>query len=107
MKANGNMIINPSRKQKYRREANVLRLKKATDSHMTGKYRNNIRAAIQVKQNGDKHTTSGKSKVRLQQKHKEDADWVGLDDVLDRLEQVITEARSDPTRSFHFLPGGT
>ena len=86
------IIVDPSRRQKYRREAKVLRLKKAVDSHMTKNYRDKIQTQIQAE---------------MPTQTPEGIDWAALSDLLDRLEQIIGEARSDPTRSIRFLPGGT
>lgn len=93
LKDDGTIIINPNRKVKYRREAKVLRLVKATNSHKTKNYRDNIRAAIQ-------NTISNADQTTAEQ-------LGAMNDILGRLETVINEARADPTRSFHFLPGGT
>ena len=86
------IIVDPSRRQKYRREAKVLRLKKPVDSHMTKNYRDKIQTQIQAE---------------MPTQTPEGIDWAALSDLLDRLEQIIGEARSDPTRSIRFLPGGT
>eukprot|EP01083_Nonionella_stella_P137078 417169_1 len=65
LKDNGNLFVNPSRRVKYRREAEVLRLKKAVDSHKTSSYRSNLRAAI------GKETDASKSNQLLPKKHQE------------------------------------
>ncbi|KAL7541789.1 hypothetical protein ACHAXR_011216 [Thalassiosira sp. AJA248-18] len=107
LKDNGDLLINPSKREKYRREAKVLRLKKAMDSHKTKKYRSNIRAAIQneidkAKQLEVKHIVVGRKN-----ECKQEASLEAMDDILDRLGKVINEALSDPNRSFRVLPGGT
>lgn len=96
LKSNGNFIVDPTRRQKYRREAKVLRLPKAIKSHETGEYRAHILAAIQCQ-----IKAASPSGVSVLEKLNYS---VGL---LGRLEKVIVESRADPTRSFRVLPGAT
>jgi len=44
---NGDLVIDPTRRVKYRREARVLRLDTAMKSHETARYRASLRKAIQ------------------------------------------------------------
>ena len=118
LKDNGELIVNPNRRMKYRREVKVLRLKKAVDSHMTCNYRSNIRAAIQNEINQSKKeqtTQSGarswiRSSLSKRTKYEfklEEKKLPAFDDLLERLGSTIDEALADPNRSLRFLPGGT
>lgn len=106
MLENGDLVIDPTRREKYRREARVLRLHTAMKAHETGSYRASLRKAIQK----EKETLGSEVPSQVRQLGlivddcKEDV-WDELDDLLVRLEGIILEARSDPTRSIRMLPG--
>lgn len=91
VKSSGNLIIDPTRRQKYRREAKVLRIPMAIKSHETGAYRLHLRAAVQ----NQISITESPEKMRY------------LDGLLGRLDKVIVESRANPDRSFRILPGAT
>jgi hypothetical protein len=109
LKSNGHLIVDPTRRQKYRREAKVLRVPKAIKSHETGEYRSHIRSAIQSKTgaSGRRCAVGYQSKIDGSRKKEAEEKMKRLDELLDRLEQVIVESRSDPRRSLRLLPGAT
>lgn len=102
LKSSGRLIIDPTRRQKYRREAKVLRVPMAIKSHETGAYRSRMRAAIESKRN----VWNGKSTVSSLGMSREET-MQRLLELLDHLERVIVESRADPYRSIRILPGAT
>ncbi|KAL7463170.1 hypothetical protein ACHAXS_003546 [Conticribra weissflogii] len=105
---NGDLIVEPTRREKYRRETRVLRLDTAIKSHETARYRASIRKAIQK----ERETLGSKDSSQVRRLGSRGIDnkekVLGeFDDLLARLEDVIHKARSDPTRSIRMLPGAT
>ena len=107
MKGDGSLIVDPTRWQKHKREAKVLRLPKAIGSHQTLSYRENIRAAISRKRDEVagrqvEFAISGMDdEFKRQTQH-----WKELDGNLQNLGNAIKEALSDPERSIRIFNGG-
>ncbi|EJK63712.1 hypothetical protein THAOC_15615 [Thalassiosira oceanica] len=107
IKGDGSLIVDPTRRQKHKREAKVLRLPKAIESHQTLSYRENIRSVIQRKRDEVagrqvEFAISGMDdEYQRQAQH-----WKELDDNLQNLGDVIKEALSDPERSIRIFNGG-
>jgi len=105
---NGDLVIDPTRRVKYRREARVLRLDTAMKSQETARYRASLRKAIQK----EKETLGCKDPSQVRQlgptvDYGKENVLDELDDLLVRLEGIILDARSDPNRSIRILPGAT
>jgi len=98
----GKLVINPSRGARRRRNLMVLKLDTSLLAHHTKHYRNSLlhvferEGLLEVKE-GDTPQRNAKSLASLRL----EAESLKL------LGKTITEARSDPKRSFRLLPGAT
>ncbi|KAL9189814.1 hypothetical protein ACHAXT_009489 [Thalassiosira profunda] len=107
LKDNGTLVVDPSRWIKYRREAKTLRLKRAVDSHKTSSYREHIRAAIRNDIDEESRLNMPTSRDHLDNEAGVGVGLKEVNDLLERLGDVIGDALSDPNRSIRLLPGAT